>query len=251
MTARPSLPSDAGRRATQLGQTSAAAVLQGFIVPSLRIAAAVFSGPAVDNFLTDTEVNRLLRAILERRHANAPRDYALFALLANTGARPCEILALRGRDLLPDFGVVRIQTAKRKGRHIRDQPVYPALLDRLELLARGREEFIFRGQRGRVLSVRAAEKLWDRYTGLARIQGRTLRSLRKTYGTRILEETGNPAAVRDLLGHSSLRSVDPYITLRDKRRAAAAVRPLTGDTTHDDANPDASGGLGAGPTLPP
>lgn len=50
-------------------------------------------------YLSDSELARLLAAARERKHKNQPRDYALLVLLANTGIRPAEALALEAADL--------------------------------------------------------------------------------------------------------------------------------------------------------
>jgi integrase len=52
-----------------------------------------------DRYLNDDELAALLDTVRARRHVNVPRDLAFFALLANTGIRPAEALALTVDDL--------------------------------------------------------------------------------------------------------------------------------------------------------
>jgi integrase/recombinase XerD len=74
-------------------------------------------------YLEAAEIDALLRNI-DRSRPNGRRDYALFALMFNTGARVQEVLNLRGRDVRLDPPYqVRLQG---KGNKVRLCPIWPA-----------------------------------------------------------------------------------------------------------------------------
>ena len=155
-----------------------------------------------DRFLSDRELAAFMAAVASRRHKNQPRDHALFALLANTGIRPSEALALTLGDLHlagrePWISVSR----KKKRRPSSDELQIPA--DLAEILGRHAAEretdpsvrlFPFNG--------RQVRKLFHHYAGLAGIaRGHRVYSLRHTAATRIFRATGDIRLVQALLGH--------------------------------------------------
>jgi integrase/recombinase XerD len=74
-------------------------------------------------YLEVGEIDALLRCI-DRTRLDGRRDYALFALMFNTGARVQELLNLRRCDLrLHSPCQVRLQG---KGKKVRQCPIWPA-----------------------------------------------------------------------------------------------------------------------------
>jgi integrase len=69
-----------------------------------------------ERYLTDPQLARFMTVVRERRHPNQPRDHALFGLLANTGIRPGEALALtRGDVFLREFPAwIRVKRLKKR-----------------------------------------------------------------------------------------------------------------------------------------
>lgn len=171
------------------------------------------------NILEPGELRRLLLVIRERRHKNSGRDLLLFEILMHTGARPCEVLALRSKDLLPYVKAVRMPTAKRRGRLSgkvwRDLPL-PGPVFRRATIAAGvnPQTPLIRGPKGDPLTTRAARYLWDSYARRAGIQGRSMRALRATFATEWLEAGGDRASLAAALGHVSLDSTEHYIHAR-------------------------------------
>jgi integrase len=69
-----------------------------------------------ERYLSDAELQRLIQVIRERHHVHQPRDHALFALLANTGIRPSEALALTRADVHPHARPAWIRVRRLKKR---------------------------------------------------------------------------------------------------------------------------------------
>lgn len=180
---------------------------------------------ASDRYLSDDEVRALLEAVRRRRHGNAPRDLAFFALLANTGIRPAEALALTVDDLhlaaLPPWiRVVRLK--KRATLPTVDELCIPAavvgpLRDYIGA-ADLRTGPLFPFHR------RMAQRLFKFYAVAAGIRGRRLYSLRHTAATRLHRLTHDIGLVQRLLGHDSPETTALYVHIdRDQLRAAVAA----------------------------
>lgn len=159
----------------------------------------MFRRMTAERFLSDGELARFMAAVRERRHVHQPRDYAFFALLANTGIRPAEALALRRQDLhlsaTPPW--MRVNRVKKK-RVSADAIQLPHDLARvLEAhLKRNADEAVFR------ITRRQAQRLFHRYAALAQLPvHHHLYVLRHTAGTRIYRATRDIKVVQALLGH--------------------------------------------------
>lgn len=153
-------------------------------------------------FLTDAELTRFLEAISTRRHKHRPRDHALFALLAMTGIRPSEALALRLEDVhltgTEPWIVVRRLKTRRATPPAQELAIPVALADIIRPHAEGVTD-------GRLFAMhrRQAERLFHYYAGLAEITGRVwLYCLRHTAATRIYRATRDIHTVQAVLGHA-------------------------------------------------
>lgn len=180
-------------------------------------------------FFTDAELGRLLEAVRTRRHKNRPRDHALFSLLATTGIRPSEALALRRSDVHLVSGEPWIRVRRLKTRRpvaIAQELAIPAdLADTLRIHAETVED-------GGVLfaiSRRQAERLFHHYARQARIPGRSwLYCLRHTAATRIYRATRDIRTVQAVLGHAhpNMSAIYAHVTramLRKWAQTSTAV----------------------------
>jgi len=157
-----------------------------------------------ERFLSDAELARFMAAVRDRVHVHQPRDHALFALLANTGMRPSEALALTRRQVHvyarpPWVRVVRLK--KRK-----TVPEFDDLEITGELAAivmNYLETTAPKGD-GRLFTItrRQTERLFHWYRNKAEIPPRhVLYVLRHTAGTRIYRATRDIKIVQAILGH--------------------------------------------------
>jgi integrase len=156
--------------------------------------------------LSDAELTAFMAAVRERRHVHQPRDHALFALLANTGIRPSEALALTRADChlsgnQPWIRVARLK--KKRGAPVIDElQISPTLAGILG----GYLSSVDPGMDLRVFNIsrRQVERLFHAYARIARLRRRHwLYSLRHTAATRIYRATRDIAMVQAILGHET------------------------------------------------
>jgi len=158
-----------------------------------------------ERYLSDSELEAFMRAVRERRHVHQPRDHALFALLANTGIRPSEALALTRSDLHLGGKEPWMRVRRLKKKRLRPQFDDLVLTDELAAAARAHLTCLDdRDDRVFGLGRRAAQRLFHYYARRAGIVRRCyLYMLRHTAATRIYRATRDIAVVQALLGHES------------------------------------------------
>jgi integrase/recombinase XerD len=190
------------------------------------------------DYLEAADVKSLLESI-DRRNELGCRDFVLFALLFNTGARVQEILDLRRRDIRLDAPhQVRLCG---KGNKVRICPIWPRTAQLLgELLARNRthddelaDKPIFCNQRGEQLTRFGVRYLLHKYAiraGAKTSGDQQLphpHSLRHTTAIHLLKAGVDFATIGQWLGHASLNTTMRYARadLDLKRQALSQVFP--------------------------
>jgi integrase len=157
-----------------------------------------------ERYLSDAELAAFMAAVRERRHVHQPRDYAFFSLLANTGIRPSEGLALTQADTHMEAAKpwVRIWRMKKKKTvaEFDDLQLTPGLVaivrEHLKGVATDPTTRLFPIHR------RSAARLFHYYARKAGITRRThLYILRHTAATRLYRATRDIHLVQTLLGH--------------------------------------------------
>ena len=164
-----------------------------------------------ERFLSDAELERFMAAVRDRRHKNQPRDHALFVLLANTGIRPSEALALRRADLQLEGRApwIRLHRAPRK--HA------PAPTNELEIsrpvaavLKRYCDE-MDQQQKLFAYTKRQSWRLFHYYSAKAGLpMSYRIYSLRHTAGMRLYRYTRDIRLVQAIMGHQRLVSSSIY-----------------------------------------
>jgi integrase/recombinase XerD len=185
------------------------------------------------------EMNALLTAIDQTRPAGQ-RDYALFALLFNTGGRVQEILNLRHRDVRLDAPCeVRLLG---KGNKERSCPLWPATAKLLrDLIARRSDvgesqpdAFLFTNARGKQLTRFGVRYLLRKHLIPASCKAPTLsgkrlhpHSLRHGTAIALLRSGVDFATISQWLGHASLNTTMRYARadIDLKRQAISQVFP--------------------------
>jgi integrase/recombinase XerC len=142
------------------------------------------------------------------------RDGALLTLLYGTGLRISEALSISRRDVKAAHDMLRVTG---KGDKQRDVPLLPlvaqALDDYLAAQPFGlrREDKIFRGQRGGVMTPRQAQALLSRLRRAAGLdESVTPHALRHSFASHLLAGGGDLRTIQELLGHASLSSTQIY-----------------------------------------
>ncbi|WP_029063642.1 tyrosine-type recombinase/integrase [Labrenzia sp. DG1229] len=196
---------------------------------------------APTEYLDAASIKALLGAI-DRTSDSGCRDYALFALLFNTGARVQEVLDLRPSDirLLPPHQV-RLHG---KGSKIRVCPIWPntakLLADLMDRRKRASDEessnaCIFVNQRGRPLTRFGVRYLLRKYAKAAGAMTTVTHkyphphSLRHSTAIHLLKAGVDYSTISQWLGHAGLNTTMRYARadLDLKRQALSQVFPET------------------------
>lgn len=190
-------------------------------------------------YLERTEIEALLQSI-DRSSPLGRRDYALFCLMFNTGARVQEALDVRRRDVrLEAPPQVRLHG---KGNKVRLCPIWPvtakllrAFIDELPASAGDpAEALLFSNARGRPLTRFGVRYLLRRYVVAAAKLAPSMRdksihphSLRHSTAIALLKSGVDFATISQWLGHAGLNTTMRYARadIDLKRQAIAQVFP--------------------------
>ena len=200
-----------------------------------------FPEQARERFFTDDEFAKIGAALsmAEAEDSEAPGFILLIRLLATTGMRLGEALALTWSNVDLPGRVIRLPAAKTKGgaRAVHLGAAAAAILAALE----DREGHVICGRDlKKPFPVSTAEKAWRRLRERAGIPDGRLHDLRHTAGTVAALTGANAFAVRDLLGHRTLAMTGRYV-----ERAADIVR-----ATADAVSNRVAAALNAGTAIP-
>jgi integrase len=179
-----------------------------------------FPEHARERFFTDDELAKIGATLsaAEAEGSEVPGFILLVRLLATTGMRLGEALALTWPNVDLSGRTIRLPAAKTKGgaRTVHLGAASVATLDAIE----ERDGYVIRGfDPSKPLPVSTAEKAWQRLREHAGIPDGRLHDLRHTVGTFAALAGANAFAVRDLLGHRTLAMTGRYV-----ERAADMVR---------------------------
>lgn len=190
-------------------------------------------------YLEGAEVAALLK-VIDRSTRLGQRDYALFALMFNTGARVQEVLNLRRRDVRFDSpSQVRLLG---KGNKVRLCPIWPATVRLLRDLIGASpppegdpaDTLLFTNARGRPLTRFGVRYLLRRYVAAAAHEAPSLgekrihpHSLRHSTAIALLKAGVDFATISQWLGHAGLNTTMRYARadIDLKRQALAQVFP--------------------------
>ena len=188
-------------------------------------------------YLESAEAEAILGQI-DRTTETGRRDYALFALMLNTGARVQEVLDLKLSDIRTDPPYqVRLRG---KGGKVRICPIWASTAARLQTLARQTSRgattdvTLFTNQRGGKLTRFGVRYLLNKYVAASTTTASTLKekrihphSLRHTTAIYLLKAGVDFATISQWLGHSTLNTTMKYARadLDLKRQALAQVFP--------------------------
>jgi len=165
------------------------------------------------------EQKRLLAVLAKAHGIEAARDRTLVELLLGTGVRIGSALALDIGDVDFAHGEITLRTTKN------DRPttaVLPATVaKKLRVYVSGRTDgpvFLAGDHR---ISMRHAQRRLARWFAAAQIEGRSAHSLRHTFASTLLGQTGDLRLVQAAMNHASIVSTTIYTTVdRTKLRAA-------------------------------
>lgn len=165
-------------------------------------------------YLSDNEIEKLIKATMRYGRENALRDKCFIKVLAYTGMRRQESLKLDWGDI--DFGlnVIKIRFGKGKKERIVPMPeslstdLWAYLQTRLPLS----NQAVFLSNAGNRLTPSPAQNIFRKYlkkTGLDE-KGYSIHKLRHSYASLLIQNNVDLLSVQKLLGHSDLNSTKIY-----------------------------------------
>jgi integrase/recombinase XerD len=207
-------------------------------------------------YLEQNEIKALLDSI-DRSTPTGRRDYALLALMFNTGARVQEILDLTQNDVRSEPPCqVRLRG---KGGKTRYCPIWPQTAILLRELAQqppaSESDYLFTNRRGQQLTRYGVRYILNKYVTASTpaapsLKGKRIHphTLRHTTAIHLLKAGVDFATISQWLGHATLNTTMVYARadLDMKRQALTQVFPdtLTGGATYPiDTRTDLTGWL--------
>ena len=181
--------------------------------------------------LTDDQLRRLIRAC-QGKTLKDRRDEALVRLMAETGLRAGEVVALKVPDVNLDEGLVTIRRGKGgKGRVAPFGPQTTAALDRYLRAARRERRLtengaLWVGLTGKPFGYSGLDATLKDRAETAGIKGFHLHLLRHTAATRWLRAGGSEGGLMAVAGWASRSMLDRYTAASASERAAAEARGL-------------------------
>ncbi|MBQ9564706.1 MAG: tyrosine recombinase XerC [Synergistaceae bacterium] len=163
--------------------------------------------------LSEEAVNRLFAAA--ETSENPVRDTAILELLYGCGLRISELVGLKWEDVdLEERWLVILG----KGSKERRVPFGRCAQRALMSIQKEPEEncvnpYVFRGRRGKPLTVRTVHRAVTALAAQAGIQGVTPHTLRHSCATHLLEHGASLKFVQEFLGHESLATTQIYLTV--------------------------------------
>jgi integrase len=179
-----------------------------------------FPERARERFFSDAELKRLGEALTEaeRDRTERPGFTLLIRLLATTGMRLGEALALQWQHVDLRGRAIRLPDAKAGARTVHLGAAAVAILDAVPEAERS--GYVAHGINPETpLAFSSVQHAWARLRQKAGIPDGRLHDLRHTAGTYAALAGANAFAVRDLLGHKTLAMTGRYV-----ERAADLVR---------------------------
>jgi integrase len=162
-----------------------------------------------ERFFADDELTRIGEALAaaERDGTELPGFILLVRLLATTGMRLGEALALRWSDVDLPGHTIRLRDAKAGARTVYLGAAAVAILDATER----RSDYVVHGLDGAPLPDTRVQHAWARLRKKAGIPDGRLHDLRHSVGTFAALAGANAFVVRDLLGHKTLAMTGRYV----------------------------------------
>lgn len=161
-------------------------------------------------FLTKEEVKKLLDTTKNLKHKT------ILTTIYACGLRLSEALELKITDIKLADAVVLIRHSK--GKKDRAISLSPKLIELLKLYHReySPREYLFEGQSGGPYSKRSVQQILKNALRDAHIfSDATVHTLRHSYATHLLENGTDIRIIKDLLGHTNIKTTEIYTHVTD------------------------------------
>jgi len=176
-----------------------------------------------ERYLSDEELERFMASVRSRKHKHQPRDHAFFALLANTGMRPSEVMALTRGDLHLSARPPWLKL-KRVAKKNAASPIVQMVLNRRVASVVGSyvSDIHDKAQKVFPFSKRQSERLFHYYRGQAGIEMPfKVYALRHTVGMKMWRHTRDLRLIQAVMGHVRLKASAIYVHVSPERILAA------------------------------
>ena len=189
--------------------------------------------------LTNTEIKKLLRRI-DTSTLLGFRDRTIFELLYSTGIRRNELLNLTVSDIDYEEGFLRVNHGK--GDKDRVTPIGKIACQYLETYIKGirplllkekDEQALFLSQRKQKLTDIGLQRIIRHYADVSKLNKHiTTHTFRRSCATEMIRRNANLMHVKELLGHSSIDTVQTYcnLAITDLKEAHRKCHPRERDT---------------------
>jgi integrase len=163
-----------------------------------------------ERFFSDEELQRIGAALraAEEKNAVHPNIIATLRLLALTGLRLGEALALTWDQVDLDASCLRLRDAKAGSRTV---PLGNAARVLLSGLERVSPVVLWGPNPNQPVSKWAVQNFWKRVRAQAKVPDTRLHDFRHTTGTYAAQTGANAFAVRDILGHKTMAMTGRYV----------------------------------------
>jgi site-specific recombinase XerD len=184
----------------------------------------------VTESLTDDELRRLIKACGGKEFRDR-RDEAIVRLMAETGMRAGELIALSVDDVDLSRGLVTVRRGKAgKGRVAPFGPHTARAIDRYLRMRRthrlAETNAVWLGDRGKELAYFGLRNTLQYRAELAGLKGFHVHLMRHTAATRWLRAGGSEGGLMAVAGWSTRDMIDRYTGASASERAAAEARSL-------------------------
>lgn len=171
---------------------------------------------------TEDELDRLL-AHPDRNTATGKRGYAMMVLAAQSGLRACDVVRLELGSI--DWRTREIRLTQHKTGKPLSLPLEPESGNAIaDYILNGRPNsvvkniFLCHTGKIRPLDARSASGVVSNYMKQAGIPAkrRAFHALRRTFGTRLLQNEVSFELIQQLLGHKDMDSMKPYLSIDEQ-----------------------------------
>ena len=151
----------------------------------------------------------------------------IFSFIAQTGCRPCEARSLKWKHVLFSHNLVKLESLKNAGVE-RVFPVSDRLMDFLSKLQDGQikhaEDYVFSFDGKPIAKDHLGNTVKKYREELELREGLSLYGLRHRYATVLATSDVNQDKIRQLMGHSSVKTTQRYVNMNvDDLREAASI----------------------------
>jgi len=155
--------------------------------------------------LSNNEIRKILKVTTNTKHQ------LLLSLTYGAGLRVSEVVNLKIKDI--DLAELTIHLKQAKGKKDRITLFPGKLVANITnlLVNKGKNDCVFLSERGKKLTIRTAQKIFENSLKKSRIKKEaTFHSLRHSFATHLLENGIDVRYIQELLGHQNIRTTQIY-----------------------------------------